>query len=116
MGELAECLTATLLPNGWSLWSYVDRIIFMCPRNGTHVVTVEADDDRQEVWAITSTNREALWEAERVAHGAMTILVAVDTGVAKRTFSRVEAALRFLSYQQSLSADGGSGHRPGLPA
>lgn len=116
MGELAEYLTATLLPHGWSLWSYVDRVIAMCPRNGTHVVTVEADDDRLEVWAITSTTREALWEAERVAHGSMTILVAVDTGTAKRTFSRVEAALRFLSCQQSLSADDGSGHPSGLPA
>ncbi|WP_405196296.1 hypothetical protein [Streptomyces anulatus] len=108
---MAEHLTATMLPQGWSLWSYVDRIIVVCPRKGTHVVSVEARDDRQDEWVITSASREALWEAEHVPHGAMTILVAVDTGAAKSTFSRVEAALRFLSYQQSLPADDGPGHR-----
>ncbi|MFF2228879.1 hypothetical protein ACFVV7_36800 [Streptomyces globisporus] len=113
---MAEYLTAAMLPHGWSFTSYVARIIVECPRKGTHVVSVEAHADRQDEWVITSPTREALWEAEHVTHGPMTLLVAVDTGAAKSTFSRVEAALRFLSFQQSLPADDRSGHRAGPPS
>lgn len=86
LDALCILMDEELRPQGWQVISYLGNVDAICPRGTRFSVTRHAED-----WQVKASDRPAV------------LVVAVAAAAETDAAPRVIAALRFLSYQQSLS-------------